>query len=233
MVWLVAAAISAACVVIGSQVSADTLAGPAEGLCDKTATSASVRGIFKTIASERATLLIAGSCLFFGFGDGIGGSGFWPQMNKLGLSSIVSAGIVQALMSCARLLGVQVWSKFIDRFDARTLLIYSLIASGVLFGFFGAFDSLAVSLLFWLARIAVLSIYFSALEKLILGLAIAKEKGATLISAASTITAIGAIVGSGILSLTSTYIPGHMGFAFVVGGVCTIVAGGLLGKYEI
>lgn len=170
---------------------------------------------------EPTLLILLGGAFLFGMSDGAIQSGFWARTKELGISDPIWLGIIQSSMSLSRVIGLQAWKKS-KHVESSKVPAIALIGSSVFFGAFALGLLGKVSILFWMARITVLSAFFAAQRTLVQRLYSESKWRATVASATSTLTQVGVICFSGALGFTKGI---TASVVCVAGAVLTLMAG--------
>ncbi len=154
------------------------------------------------IFRSRTLLWIFLGIFIFGIADGIVSATFWPKIRQLGINQVAYFGFIQTSLSLSRLIGLQIWKK-ISWIEQPFVPGISLAISSLFFFLFAVSSQPLIAITWWLIRIVIVSIYFTAIDVMLLRFESTKLLRATVLSVAAVVTSLGIIFSTTVISLLS------------------------------
>lgn len=135
-------------------------------------------------------------------------------------------GVLQALLSSVRMAGSKLWKRF-QWVHSPLVPSLSVVVSSVLFFCYALTNSAPISLVFWLIRIFVISIYFSTMSKIILNHSNLRVMSATVFSAAALSAGLGKFAFSAFMNFANIS-SGDIYYIALSGACITFISGFVL-----
>jgi len=151
---------------------------------------------WKEVFKAPGMVIIVIASFFFGMGDGGVELIFWPRIKELGVNEAALFGVIQMSMSIARIVGLEIWKRthLIEKTSTPAIAI---LGSSAFFFVFAFVDTPVFAVAIWLIRIAVLCVFFSSLNSLLVKMHLNNKQSATALSLVGIVGSMGKVVFTG------------------------------------
>jgi hypothetical protein len=156
--------------------------------------------------------------LLIGATDGACMLAFRPRIVEIGVTAAVALGGLQAGMSLGRLSGLTFLRK-LQLFQGKTARVSSLVFSSIISVLFAATSLPFLAVAFWVLRCAFLAPAFPSLKAGAAESDTGKKRMATVLSAQSTLTTLGMVGASSLLSSIGVSTLGLQTILYIAGGL--------------